>query len=173
MKQKHFYQFALLVTMVVLILLGCTKQGPAGAAGATGPQGPQGSNGSTGPTGPGGPKGDTGTANVIYSKWDSSFIGTFDIWEMPQITQGFLDSGVVLVYFRNSAHEIFQLNYSVGTFYIYYYTIPSYIYLNASNGANLANYAFRFVLIPGARAIGTSLQKDYKQLCQQYDIREN
>ncbi|HEV9037456.1 MAG TPA: hypothetical protein VGQ51_12565 [Puia sp.] len=42
--------------------------------GATGPAGPRGQQGIHGK------KGDTGTANVIYSAWSSSFSGTSQCW---------------------------------------------------------------------------------------------
>src|ERR1035438_4088573 len=105
MKQKYFYQFPLFITIFVLVLLGCVKQGPAGATGPQGPQGPQ------GPTGQGGATGDTGTANVIYSEWNNTFSGSSADWAIPQITQNIADSGVVLVYFM-SGTNIFQLNYT-------------------------------------------------------------
>jgi hypothetical protein len=158
MKQKHFYQFTLFILMVFFVLLGCSKQGPAGL---TGPQGP---------VGPGGSKGDTGTANVIYSKWDSSFSGTSAIWNVPQITRSILDSGVILVYFRAGA-ATYQLNYSVGSTFIIYWAVPGQIQIVASG--DLAQYSFRYVIIPGGVSSGNSIPKDYKLLCQQYNISQN
>src|SRR5690348_15878845 len=61
-----------------------------------------------GDTGPAGPQGSTGTANVIYSDWFSPSTWTmttvlgikhFDYTRpTPAITQGIIDSGVVLTY---------------------------------------------------------------------------
>jgi hypothetical protein len=150
--------------MFVLVLLGCSKQGPAGAAGPQGPQGP------TGPTGPGGSKGDTGTANVIYSQWDTSFSGTSAEWVVPELTQSIIDSGVVLVYFK-AGGLVYQLNYVQETFYFLYYTAPGYIYMVTSG--NLANQPTRYILIPGGVPSGNSIPKDYKLLCQQYNIPDN
>jgi hypothetical protein len=170
MKQKHFYLFLLLTITVVLVFLGCTKQGPAGA---TGPQGPQ---GATGPTGPGGSKGDTGTANVIYSQWDSSFAGTAAAWNVPLLTQGILDSGLTNVYFRTiGSNFVEQLNYSVGNFVLTYFTtVPdiAIVYSGTDPTFNLKNYAFRYIIIPGGLPSGNSIPKDYKSLCKQYNISD-
>jgi hypothetical protein len=90
MRQKIFFQFSLFTLMVVIVLSSCGK------IGLTGPAGPQGA------------QGDTGTANVIYSQWDSTLTGTNDLWSAPAITQGVLDSAVILVYVRQEG-VVYQL----------------------------------------------------------------
>ena len=57
----HILSIALVVGIV-----SCSKDGPAGPAGATGPAGPAGAAGAQGPAG------QPGTANVIYSDWDTT-----------------------------------------------------------------------------------------------------
>jgi hypothetical protein len=168
MKQKHFYRFPLFIIMVVLVFLGCTKQGPAGV---TGPQGPQGETGPAGPTGPSGSKGDTGTANVIYSQWDSSFSGVSGIWAVPQITQSILDSGAVLVYFRGN-NGVFQLNFANNSGVYILYSIKLGQITLIAYGTNLASFVFRYVIIPGGVPSGNSIPKDYKLLCQKYNITD-
>ena len=167
MKQKYFYRFPLFTIMVVLVFLGCTKQGPAGATG------PQGLPGATGPAGPGGSKGDTGTANVIYSNWDSSFSGTTGEWVVPQITTGILDSGVILVYItgHNDHSLLVQLPYIVGNFFVTFIAQRGFIVLNSSGDLN--NFFFRYIIIPGSVPSGNSIPKDYLPLCRQYNIPDN
>jgi len=133
-------------TLACLILaLGftmCSKQGPAGATGTTGAQGP---------AGPQGPKGDTGTANVIYSKWDSSFSGVSAIWNVAAITQGILDSGNVLVYVNQNGY-VYPLPYdnvNGSGFYINDLLSPGKISLFCSSAYNLNEFKFRYVIIPG------------------------
>ena len=135
-----------LTTLACLILaLGlsmCSKQGPAGATGAAG---------ATGPAGPQGPKGDTGTANVIYSKWDSSFSGTSTIWDVAAITRGILDSGNVLVYVEQNGY-VYPLPYdnvNGSGFYINDLLYPGQISLFCSSSYNLNEFKFRYVIIPG------------------------
>jgi len=99
------------------MVAGCGKTGPAGPAG---PAGAQGSQGSTGATGPGGPKGPEGNANVMVdtftltsSKWawnsqysletaPGTYVEYFTRYHdvaLPAVTQGIIDSGMVLAYF--------------------------------------------------------------------------
>jgi len=128
--------------VLALELSMCSKQGPAGATGAPGPQGP---------AGPQRPKGDTGTANVIYSKWDSSFSGVSAIWNVPVITQGILDSGNVLVYVNQNGY-VYPLPYdnlNGSGFYINDLLSPGKISLFCSSAYNLNEFKFRYVIIPG------------------------
>jgi hypothetical protein len=103
---------------ILIIGVGCTKEGPEGPVGATGPQGPAGTTGAPGANGaPGatGPQGPPGTANVIYSGWIASpttfsaagwmdttitTIGTVSRanFAAPSMTQAILDQGLTLVY---------------------------------------------------------------------------
>jgi hypothetical protein len=123
-------------------LSNCSKQGPTGATGATG---------ATGPQGPQGPKGDTGTANVIYSKWDSSFSGVSAIWTVPAITQGILDSGTVLVYTDQNGY-VYPLPYdnvNGSGFYLNDLLNVGKIELFCAPAYNLNEFKFRYVIIPG------------------------
>ena len=96
---------------LVLLIVGCSKTGPAGA---TGPQGAQGATGAAGPQGP------EGNANVMVDTfslvnsqwaWNSQYYfetspGSYTEYftryhdiTLPAVTKGILDSGLVLAYF--------------------------------------------------------------------------
>jgi len=160
--------FKALTTLCCLILaLGlsmCSKQGPTGATGATGPQGP---------AGPQGPKGDTGTANVIYSKWDSSFSGTSAVWSVPAITRGILDSGNVLVYVEQSGY-VYPLPYdnvNGSGFYINDLLYPGQISLYCSSAYNLNEFKFRYVIIPGGdQAAALKNNYEYQYVTQTFNM---
>ena len=116
MKQSKFASFFLLAAIIVTIF-ACTKTGPTGATGPTGPTGP------TGGTGPTGPQGDTGVANVRYSQWinitwtkaaDASAFS--NLITAPAITSQIIDSGIVLVYMKDSSNNSpFLLPYTVSS----------------------------------------------------------
>jgi hypothetical protein len=89
------------------VLAGCS--GPTGPAGAPGKDGTNGAPGSAGPPGPQGDAGPPGAANVVYSPWefatnnqnvtiDGSLLNSADL-AAPGLTTGFMQTGVVLVYF--------------------------------------------------------------------------
>ena len=102
---------------LALIFAGCSKTGPAGPAGA---QGSQGSTGAAGPAGPQGSQGPEGNANVRVDTftltnaqwaWNSQYSletapGSYTEYftryhdvTLASITQGIIDSGMVLAYF--------------------------------------------------------------------------
>jgi hypothetical protein len=109
-KQRLFGSLLVICAVISIFAAGCSKTGPAGA---TGPQG------STGAQGPAGPQGPQGNANVqVYTftlvnsqwLWNDDYIlytgsGSYTEWftryykaTFPAVTQGVLDSGLVLVY---------------------------------------------------------------------------
>ena len=148
--------------LLALALSMCSKQGPAGATGATGPQGP---------AGPKGAKGDTGTANVMYSKWDSAFSGTSAVWSVPAITQGILDSGTVLVYVDQNGY-VYPLPYdnvNGSGFYINDLLRPGQISLYCASGYNLNQFKFRYVIIPGGVAVSDE-QRGYQYITSRFMI---
>jgi hypothetical protein len=104
----------MLLTVGVLLITSCGKNGAVGPQGPTGPTGPQGPAGSTGSAGTNGTNGATGatgatgTANVIYSAWTApasytkdTIFSTYHFYAniaASKITQAILDNGTVLVY---------------------------------------------------------------------------
>ena len=99
---------------LALLFVGCSKTGPAGA---TGPAGPQGVTGAAGPTGPTGPQGNANvmvdTFTLTSSKWTynsqysletspgsyTEYFTRYHDVTFPAVTQGIIDSGMVLAYF--------------------------------------------------------------------------
>ncbi|GAB3806872.1 hypothetical protein GCM10028819_43110 [Spirosoma humi] len=129
-------------------------------AGDPGPKGDTGATGPAGPTGATGPQGPTGTADVQYSPWISTtFSGsgtlfTANITATP-ITQAVLDKADVRVYW-NEGGRILSLPYAE-TFGTTTFTVHQRIYvgrieLRASYA--LTTQQFRYVIIPGAVAVG-------------------
>jgi len=148
--------------VLVLGLSRCSKQGSAGATGATGPQGP---------VGPQGPKGDTGIANIVYSKWDSSFAGTSAVWTVPAITQGILDSGTVLVYVWQSGY-VYPLPYdnvNGSGFYVNDLLSVGQIHLYCNASYNLNQFKFRYIIMHGGVA-GTDIKKGYEFIANKFNI---
>ncbi len=109
-KQRLFGSLAIIFAVISIFAAGCSKTGPAGA---TGPQGSAGAQGSTGPQGPQGNanvKVDTFTLVNSQWLWNDNYIfytasGSYTEWftryhkvTFPAVTQGVLDSGLVLVY---------------------------------------------------------------------------
>jgi hypothetical protein len=106
-KQNLFGTLFVFVAFITIISAGCSKTGPTGATGATGPQG---SPGPTGPQGNANVQVDTFTLSSAQWLWNDDYIlftgqGSYTEWftryykaAFPSVTQGVLDSGVVLVY---------------------------------------------------------------------------
>jgi hypothetical protein len=162
MKTAINFWSTLCCLILALGLTMCSKQGPAGATGATG---------ATGPAGPQGPKGDTGTANVIYSKWDSSFSGTSAVWSVPAITKGILDSGTVLVYVQQNGY-VYPLPYdnvNGSGFYLNDLLYLGQISLYCNSSYNLNEFKFRYVIIPGGVAVA-DVQNGYEYITGKYHI---
>lgn len=165
----------LLLCMLLLGALACTKEGPQGPAGVQGEQGPAGPKGDKGSTGA------KGTANVIYSDWikvtytqsGSLYKSTIKV---PKLTQVICDRGDVVVYVRVN-NAFMKLNYESDLGYITYSFQPGSIEVLTNNGwlANFDN-TFRYVLIPGgvhARLSGPVPDlNDYHAVCRYYDILE-
>lgn len=117
------------LTLSVLLLVACSKdgdqgpvgpQGPQGVQGESGPAGSDGQDGADGVDGVDGEDGATGTANVIFSEWiDSTFdnniaaSGAGINIEAELLTQEIIDDGIVMVYARNeeflTGNDVFPL----------------------------------------------------------------
>ena len=134
MKVSKFMMAALLVGMS-LVNYSCEKVDP-GEAGATGPAGPMGATGptgATGATGPQGPAGTAGNANVVqYSYTSATFTGNKS-YNVPGLTQGKLDSSLVLAYYipENSIawYPVGGAGHN-GLYSTRYYILPTTFYVN-------------------------------------------
>ncbi len=100
MKKKHVY---LLSMILVFSFSQCSKEGPAGPAGPQGEQGQQGDRG---------PQGVPGNANVLLYNYDSrTFRGVIN-YELSGISQGRVDSSIILAYY-NPVPEVTTAWYAV------------------------------------------------------------
>lgn len=178
---------------LILVFVACSKTGPAGPAGSQGAQGAAGAAGSTGATGPQGPK---GNANVMVDTF--TLVNTQWIWNsqysletspgsyteyftryytatIPALTQGVLDSGLVLAYMvpnplantANWAPLPFEFLDGSDNFY-YYFAFQTYLgqveldfffqQINPSatlpvlSTYKIPNYQFKLVVITGSLA---------------------
>lgn len=145
MNFKSYLVMALGATMLVT---SCKKgdtgpmgpkgdKGDTGATGSKGDKGDKGDTGATGATGGTGTPGKDGTdAQVIYSDWitanltanthpsgetaTESNYSYLQLIDAPKLTADIVDKGQVLVYFKNSEGEIFNISnqtYTIGTYF--------------------------------------------------------
>ena len=189
MKQTKTLPF-LAVIAFSFIIISCSKTGPAGPQGPAGTNGSNGTNGANGATGAQGPQGDTGVANVQYSQWITAswvsegggeYTGNF---AAAPITQGVLDSGVVLVFGRDnsSGSYVYSLpkefynpsgafNYtidvliSVGNIRVFN-GVPTTA--DSGLGIDLPNFQIRYIIVPGGVALPSSIT--YEKICQKFNI---
>jgi len=110
-------KYLFLVTLTIVFLAACTKEGPAGPTGPAGPAGPTGLTGATGSAGSNGTNGTNGTngnANVITISlltaditWTAgSFFGrTANTYALTNtgVNSDIIDHGTVLGYYRTSS----------------------------------------------------------------------
>jgi hypothetical protein len=182
--------FSLFSIFFFALLPGCSKTGPAGA---TGPQGSTGAQGSAGPQGPqGNANVQVDTFSLVSSQWlwndnyilytsSSSYTEWFTRYykaTFPAVTQGVLDSGMVLVYMTPDILSKSQLSplpytFDTGNGYSYdfvYVTSPGTVELEfffanqsptvtppALSSYVLANYSFKCVAVTGT--IAAAMQK--------------
>jgi hypothetical protein len=174
-----------IIATSAILFGGCSKS--TGPAGATGPQG------AAGPTGP------QGNANVMVDTftlvssqwlWNDNYVlftggGSYTEWftryykaTFSAVTQGVLDSGMVMVYMtpnlqNNNQWAPVPYTFDTGDGYAYdfvYVTSPGtveleFYFADASNTAspptlstyNMASYTFKLVAVTGS--IATSMQK--------------
>lgn len=170
-------------------------RGPRGPEGPQGERGPAGPQGEQGPRGPQGEQGPPGTANVIYSDWetlrhpvrdtiiDGSYLKVTEI-VAPKLTSTILNDGLVMVYWRFN-NTIYALPYTsrsggventmdfrLRTQKIF---ITRFTHDNSGNADINPSYEFRYVLIPGgveaAARAGVNLN-DYGQVKMAYNLRD-
>lgn len=177
MKRRNLISPLVLLSgfFLVMLMMSCSKEGPAGPTGATGPAGPA------------GPKGDAGA--VIYSAWlDVSFkadtvhtagggidtLGYYATIDAPKLTAALLSSADVKVYINSkdaSDPVIHPLPYNAASGL--YIQITAYaqkidLYSNANVGTLIANgkkyQQYRYMIVPGnaqARAVAPVNWSDY------------
>ncbi len=138
---KQFRSLLCAATIIVIGLSSCSK-GTTGPAGAPGPAGPD---------------------SVVYSNWitlsftynpnDSLYEDTLSA---PTITEGILDSGIILTYIEfpdanNVSHiqPVSALNYIISEDY----TVGQ---INIISTQDLSDLQYRYVTIPGSKAAGNS-----------------
>ncbi|HVY75512.1 MAG TPA: hypothetical protein VG890_11815 [Puia sp.] len=116
-----------------------------------------------GDTGPAGPQGPAGPDSVVYSQWillsptfddnDTLFLDTVNA---PSITQGILDSGIVLSYVNigsSSAPDIVATS-SINYVVLFEEFTVGKIYLTISPYDDLSDMPYRYVTIPGSKIEG-------------------
>jgi hypothetical protein len=154
--------------VVALFAVACGKTGPQGA---TGPVGPAGPTGSTGPQGPiGAANVFVDTFSVINSQWTyggtywystsnngaTGWFTRFHDQSFSKITQGILDTGMVLMYIQSYSGSADQW-------------LPMPFEFTASGGAYQYNYVYEtmvgkvrmhFFYTPNSGAIPTTLSTD-------------
>lgn len=173
MRKSRF--LTLILFVITIIVISCTKEGPEGPVGATGAQGPQGIQGPLGPAGPAGPSG----TSVIYSAWFNFTAANWADTTMTNlstvrrairttssITQAIVDNGVVMAYFATaipavSAYPLPFITNGSPALNISYVIAPGKIIYYAGvvqtgGGAVTvpAGYGFRYIIIPGTIAGG-------------------
>jgi hypothetical protein len=143
-KMKQVKILLAVATIVIMGLLACSK-------------------GSTGPAGPAGP---AGPDSVMYSSWIPlalTYNTNDSLYEQqiaaPSITQGILDSGVVLSYIQytdaNNAVHI-QSIASLGSLIWDDYSVGQ---VNMFANLDLSTYLYRYVAIPGSKKVNGSAVK--------------
>lgn len=176
MKNTFYLVF---ITILAIGLASVACEGPSG------PDGPQGPQGKQGPEGPQGPRGEEGTANVIYSEWfDVDWNGvntdtqkTMNI-DIPEITEDFLDNGVVLVY-AGEPNSYAALPMAFNNYAVYYFTRVGRVRLHVrplSEGTLQVEWIeqVRYVLIPGGlpAKMPAGFWKDYEAVAEYFGIPE-
>ena len=138
---KQFRSLLVVASILITGMIGCSK----------------------GDTGPAGPAGPAGPDSVVYSNWiplSFTFNTTDSLFEdtliAPTITQGILDSGVILTYIRfpdqnNTLHiqPVSSLNYIISEDY-------SIGKINIIALQDLTDLEYRYVTIPGSKKAGNS-----------------
>lgn len=103
MKTLKFFLIALVASSLMVACEG--PEGPEGPQGPKGDTGAAGTQGPVGPQGPAGPQGVTGNANVVLYEYGSMTFTSSVNYLMTNITQGRVDSSIVLAYYNVTADD--------------------------------------------------------------------
>jgi hypothetical protein len=142
---KHVKSLLAVATIVIMGLVGCSK----------------------GDTGPAGPVGPAGPDSVMYSDWITlslTFNNTDSLFEQtiaaPSITQGVLDSGLVVSYIQytdqNTGEVHIQSIASLGSLIWDDYSVGK---VNMFANLNLSDFLYRYVVIRGTTKINGTTTK--------------
>ncbi len=142
---KHVKSLLALATIIIIGLTSCSK----------------------GDTGPAGPAGPAGPDSVMYSDWitlNFTFNNTDSLYEQtiaaPAITQGVLDSGLVVSYIQytdQSTGEVhIQSIASLGSLIWDDYSLGK---VNMFANINLSTYLYRYVVIRGTTKVNGTVNK--------------
>jgi hypothetical protein len=93
----------LLIALTAAFVTSC--EGPDGPEGPQGPKGDTGATGATGLQGPAGPQGVSGNANVVLYTYGSQTFTSSINYLLTNITQGRVDSSIILAYYNPSTEE--------------------------------------------------------------------
>ena len=174
-----------LLAGISLVNYSCEKGDPGenGAAGAAGPTGP------TGPIGSQGPQGVAGNANVVqYSYTSATFTGNKS-YNVPGLTQGKLDSSLVLAYYIPENSIAWYPVGGAGHNALYstrYYLLPTTFYVNVLTPDHKKLYPlpvtflkFRVIVAPASSIINVGRQglpqldvNDYEAVRKYYGLPE-
>ena len=142
---KQVKNLLAVATIVIMGLVGCSK----------------------GDTGPAGPAGPAGPDSVMYSSWITlalTYNTTDSLFEQkipaPSITQGILDSGLVLSYIQytdqNTNEVHIQAIASLGSLIWDDYSVGN---VNMFANLDLSDYLYRYVAIPGSTKVNGTAAK--------------
>jgi hypothetical protein len=145
---KFHRSLLVVVSILVLAVVSCSKSG------------------STGATGPAGPAGPAGPDSVVYSQWISlsfTFNTTDSAWEdtlsAPSITQTILDSGVILSYVnfqeQDGTYHVIPVA-SLGNFFFEDFSLQQINIVVPGLENNYTGLPYRYVTIPGSMVAATS-----------------
>ena len=96
----------LIAVMTTALITSCEgPEGPEGPQGPKGDTGATGATGATGPQGPAGPQGVSGNANVVLYEYGARTFTTTVDYLMTNISQGRIDSSIVLAYHNPSGES--------------------------------------------------------------------
>jgi hypothetical protein len=189
--QKKISYLAVVVLSIVFLATACSK-------GDTGPAGPTGGTGSQGPAGPTGPQGNanvfTDTFSLVSADWAynsgylystgnggyTEYFTRYHDVTFSKVTQGILDSGMVMVYMEPNATDTNQwsplpytfLAFGAAYYYNYVYeTMPGKVrlhYFYTANGSGTApttlstdvipTHKYRIVALSGT--VSTAMRRD-------------
>jgi hypothetical protein len=189
---KHLFRCCVAAVSVSILLAGCSKTGPQGVQGTAGPAGPAGPQGVQGPQGNANVFTDTfrlASADWLYNSgytYSNSNGGTVTYFtryhdvSFSKLTQGMLDSGMVMVYGEMNANDTNQwsplpytfLSFGSAFYYNYVFeTMPGKVRLHffyTANGSGvppgtlstdvIPTHKYKIVAISGA--ISTAMKRD-------------
>jgi hypothetical protein len=98
-------------------------------------------------------------------------VDAYDRWAVAAITQGVMDSSVVLVYMKDPIDDVYLLPYTnpYDNSYVYDHLIVGYIIFISSSAIFFSNDSFRYVIVPAAM-VATGIPQSYKEMTAKLGI---